>query len=255
MNISFPMSNWFCCVYLAFVWIFPASVSISLLFLPLDDRQDRAIPFFPMDFRGDTIGCICLRSLVHPCVCARLCLLHSCCFGPSFSFGSEQLVSCRRKPGCVWRFYLGYCSRWEQQRWDCTKLGSELSARSSIAVPTSPQPLCALMVCRACPQHHVTITLPSLLFLLALQMEKMGEGEKKKSDVLGLQGQQRRLEISAEHSHLCCWPRAAGALCSPAWGECLGRTPSEGGMLPPNQIPFPDNQTFPLMSIGSLQCT
>lgn len=248
-----------------FPWVtnFAVTVFISLWFeffqlqfplvcclLLLDDRRDRTIPIFPMDLGGATIGCICLSFLVHSCVHARLCILHARCFSPSFSFGSKQPVPCRRKPGCVWRLYNSYCSRW-QERWGCTKFGSLLSPQSSIAVPTSSQPLRALMVCSTCPQHHVTIILSSHFFW-HLEWKRRGGGKKRKSDGLGLQGQQRRLEISAVHMSTATTvvgpeQSVRESPCTPGLGGCLGRTRLEEWMLPLNQIPFRDNQTFPLM--------
>ena len=78
----------------------------------------------------------------------------------------------------------------------------------------------------------------------------MGGGGK--SDVLGLQGQQGRLEISAVRMSTATTvvgpeQSVRESLCTPGLGGCLGRTCLEEWMLPLNQIPFRDNQTFPLM--------
>lgn len=178
-----------------------------------------------------------------------MCILHACCFGPSFSFGWKQLVPRRRKPGCIWRVYLSSCSRW-QWRWDCAKFGSLLPPQSSIAVPTSSQPLHAPMACSTCPQHHVTITLPSLFFW-HLEWKKDGAGGGR-SDALGLEGQQGSLEICAGRMSTASTVVGADQAVrepprTPGLGSCLGRTRLEEWMSRLNQIPFRDNQTFPPM--------
>lgn len=101
------------------------------------------------------------------------------------------------------------------------------------------------MVCSTCPQHHVTITLSSHL-VLALGMEKdRGGGEK--SDVLGLQGHQGRLEISAVRMSTATTAVWSVSLCTPGLGGCLEGHVLEDWMWPLNQIPFHDNQTFPIV--------
>lgn len=82
--------------------------------------------------------------------------------------------------------------------------------------------------------------------------KERGGGRGEKSDVLGLQGQQRRLEISAVHMSRATAvvgpEQSVGEwLGTPTLGGCLGRTRLEEWILPLNQIPFRDNQTFPLM--------
>lgn len=152
-----------------------------------------------------------------------MCILHACCFGPSFSFGWKQLVPRRRKPGCIWRVYLSSCSRW-QWRWDCAKFGSLLPPQSSIAVPTSSQPLHAPMACSTCPQHHVTITLPSLFFWhLEWKKDGAGGGEEWCFRVGRATGESWNLCWAHEHSQHRCW----------CWSGCTRAAPHPwAGKLP-----------------------